>query len=173
MKYAFIIGSNAFVVPNPVISYIDDEEEREFLRINSIYHDLPTTEKPSHLDIDLNIKDTDGTPIFMLTNMTVDNAAYSIKKERDSIEVLRADGSLVIHVHQLDDETAMGLEHNITAELEVNTPVAVIRINGDFMAGGLHISAENEKLFINGNGYGNSVQAGKNQLKFTTDGVEL
>jgi len=173
MKYAFIIGSNAFVVPNPVISYIDDEEEREFLRINSIYHDLPPAEKQSHLDIDVNIKDTDGTPIFMLTNMTVDNAAYSIKKERDSIEVLRADGSLVIHVHQLDDETAMGLEHNITAELEVNTPVAVIRINGDFMAGGLNISAENEKLYINENGYGNSVQAGKNQLKFTTDGVEL
>jgi hypothetical protein len=173
MKYAFIIGSNAFVVPNPVISYIDEEEEREFLRINSIYHDLPPAEKQSHLDIDVNIKDTDGTPIFMLTNMTVDNASYSIKKERDSIQVLRADGSLVIHVHQLDDETAMGLEHNITAELDVNTPIAVIRINGDFMAGDLNISAENEKLFINGNGYGNSVLAGKNQLKFTTDGVVL
>ena len=173
MKYAFIIGSNAFIVPSKVITFVDDKEEREFLRINSIYHDLPPTEKQPFLDIDLNIKDTDGTPIFMLTNITVDNASYSIKKERNSIQVLRADGSLVIQVHQLDDETAMGLEHNITAELEVNTPIAVIRINGDFMVGQLNISAENEKLYINENGYGNSVLAGKNQLKFTTDGVKL
>jgi hypothetical protein len=173
MKYAFVIGSNAFVVPSRVISYADNEEEKEFLRINSIYHDLPPPAKESHLDIDLDIKDIDGTPVLMLANLSLDEAPYTVKKKRDSIQVLRADGSLIIHVHQLDDNAAMGLEHNITAELEVNTPIVVIRINGEFMTGKLHISAENEKLFINGNGYANSVLAGVNQLKFTTDGVTL
>ena len=109
----------------------------------------------------------------MLANLTLNGAPYTVKKERDSIQVLRADGSLIIHVHQLDDDAAMSLEHNITAELEVNTPIAVIRINGDFMTGKLHISAENEKLFVNNNSYANSVLAGNNQLKFTADGVEL
>ena len=173
MKYAYIFGSNAFVVPSKVVSYADGEEEKEFLRINGVYHDLPPGAGEQHLDIDINIQDTDGTPVLMLANLTLNSAPYSVKKERDSIEVLRGDGSLIIHVHQLDDESAMGLEHNITAELEVNMPVAVIRVNGDFMIGNLHVSAENEKLFINGNGYGNSVQAGKNQLKFTADGVVL
>ena len=173
MKYAYIFGSNAFVVPSKVVSYNDNEEEKEFLRINAIYHDLPPGAEEQHLDIDIDIKDTDGTPILMLANVTLNSALYTVKKERDAISVLRGDGSLVIHVHQLDDETAMGLEHNITAELEVNTPVAVIRINGDFMLGNLHISAENEKLFINNNGYGNSVQAGNNQFKFTAHGVAL
>jgi hypothetical protein len=173
MKYAFIFGSNAFVVPSKVISYADGEDEKEFLRVNSIYHDFPATQEKSHLDIDLNINDVDGTPIFMLTNLTVNSAPYSVKKERDSLQVLRADGSLIIQVHQLGDVAAMNLEHNITAELEVNAPVAVIRVTGDFMVGGLRISAENEKLFINDNGYGNSVLAGNNQLKFTLDGVML
>jgi hypothetical protein len=73
----------------------------------------------------------------------------------------------------MDDDTAMSLEHNITAELEVSMPVVVIRIFGDFILGDLHISAQNEKLFVNDNGYGNSVQAGLNQLRFTEEGVEV
>jgi hypothetical protein len=173
MKYAFIIGSSAFVVPSRVISYAGNGEEKEFLRINSIYHDLAPPAKESFLDIDLNIYDTDGTPVTLLANKFVTNAPYILKQERDSIQVLRDDGSLIIHVHQLDDESAMGLEHNITAELEVNTPIAVIRITGDFKLGELYVSAENEKLYINDIGYANSVLAGKNQLKFTTDGVVL
>jgi hypothetical protein len=173
MKYAFIIGSNAFVVPSKVLSYADDVDEKEFLRINSIYHDLPPGAKEAHLDIDLDIKDIDGTPILMLANQTLNSISYTVKRERNSIQVLRADGSLIIHVHQLDDESAMSLEHNITAELEVNMPIVVIRINGDFMAGGLRITAENEKLYVNDIVYANSVLAGKNQLHFTTNGVVL
>jgi hypothetical protein len=173
MKYAFIIGSNAFVVPSKVLSFADNDDEKEFLRINSIYHDLPAEAKEAHLDIDLDIKDVDGTPILMLGNQTLNSASYTVKKERNSVQLIRADGSLIIHVHQLDDDSAMSLEHNITAELEANTPVVVIRINGNFLAGALHISAENEKLFVNDIVYANSVLAGTNQLRFTTNGVVL
>jgi len=173
MKYAFIIGSNAFIVPSKVLSYADNDDEKEFLRINSIYHDLPPGVQEAHLDIDLDIKDIDGTPILMLANQTLNSASHTVKKERNSIQIVRADGSLIIQVHQLDDDSAMSLEHNITAELEVNMPIVVIRINGDFMAGGLRIAAENEKLYVNDIGYANSVLAGKNQLHFTTNGVVL
>jgi hypothetical protein len=41
------------------------------------------------------------------------------------------------------------------------------------MVGGLRITAENEKLYVNDIGYGNSVLAGKNQLHFTANGVVL
>lgn len=173
MKYAYIIGSNAFVVPSPVVNYLDHGEEKEFLRINSIYHDLPPTAEKSVLNVSFNIKDSNGSPISVTDNNAGSSSTFSIEKERNSVKVSRLDGSTIIHIHQLDDDSAMSLEHNITAELEVNTPVAAIRIFGDFVLGDLHINAENEKFFINRNGYANSVLPGKNQLKFAEEGVLL
>jgi len=172
MKYAFVIGSNAFVVPQNGVCYEESGGEVEFLTINSIYHDLPQKET-SFLEINLGIHDTDGSPIMVQNNRLQAGTAYTIRQDRDRVSVLRANGSLVIQAHQLDDDSAMSLEHNITAELEVNTPVAVIRISGDFKVGSLHIRAENEKLFINNNGYANSVLAGANNLVFSTAGVVL
>ena len=173
MKYAYIIGSNAFVVHSKVITYADHGEDKDFLRINSVYHDQGDPAPETHLDCDINIKDMNGAQVTVLANKAATGGPYTVKTTRDSIEVLRTDGSTLIHIHQMDDDTAMSLEHNITAELEVSMPVVVIRIFGDFILGGLHISAQGEKLFVNKNGYGNSVQAGLNQLRFTEEGVEV
>jgi hypothetical protein len=173
MKYAFIIGSNAFVVPSGRVCYSGQQGEVEFLRINSIYHDLPPNVTEPVLEIDLNICDLDDTPLILLANKFVSDAPYILKQERDNIQILKQDGSLIIQVHQLDDETAMGLEHYIIAELEVNTPVVVIRITGDFKLGELNISAENEKLYVNEIGYANSALAGNKRLEFTAEGVVL
>jgi hypothetical protein len=173
MKYAFVIGSNAFIVPRGAISYGDHDFGKEFLKINSIYHDLSSSAEKSFLEIDLDIKDTDGGPVTVLANKPVNGVPITVNKERDSVKVFRADGSLIIHVHQLDDDSAMSLEHNITAELEVHAPIAVIRITGEFIVDNLHIIAENEKLYINDNGYATSALAGKNRLKFTSAGVVL
>jgi len=173
MKYAYLFGTSAFVVPSKVVSYIDGSDDKEFLRINSIHHDLaPPAEEPT-LNIDLHINDTDGTPILMLGNLISENLPYTEEKEKDSVKVLRADGSTVIHVHQIDDEAAMRLEHNITAEFEVNMPLVVIRVTGEFRLGNIHVNAENEKLFVNKAGYANSALAGTNQVVFTPDGVVL
>jgi hypothetical protein len=173
MKYAYIIGSNAFVVPGKVISYTEQGKDYEFLRINSVHHDQSPPAPETFLDCDLNIKDTDGTPVTLVANKSVTAAPYTIETKPNSIHVLKSNGKTLIHIQQLDDDAAMGLEHNIAAELEVNMPVAAIRIFGEFMLGSLHIIAENEKLYINSNGYGNAVQPGTNQLKFTADGVVL
>jgi hypothetical protein len=173
MKYAYIIGSNAFVVPNKVVGYTDNGEEKEFLRINAIHHDAASPKEQTSLECDIHISDVDGTPITLLANKLVNAPSYKVTLKYDSVAISRGDGSVVIHIHQLDDHSAMSLEHNIIAELEVNMPVAAIRIFGDFKLGGLHIKAENEKLFINGDGWGNSVLGGLNQLKFTEEGVVL
>ncbi|HZY37856.1 MAG TPA: hypothetical protein VFE53_14460 [Mucilaginibacter sp.] len=173
MKYAYIIGSNAFVVPSKVVGYTDNGQEKEFLRINSVYHnDHPGAGQPT-LECDINISDTNGTPVTLVANKLANAPLYSVVLEYDSVMVRRPDGSTVIHIHQLDQDSAMQLEPYITAELEVNVPVAAIRIFGDFKLGSLHILAENEKLFINGDGWGNSVKGGLNQLKFTEEGVVL
>ena len=173
MKYAFIIGSNAFIIPRGAISYGEPGNEKDFLKINSIYHDTKAPAQTSLLDIDLDIKDMDGSLVTIKANEPVTGAPYTVYKERNSVKVLRLDGSLIIHVHQLDDESAMGLEHNITAELELNAPLAAIRVSGEFFVDSLHIRAENEKLFINDNIYATSAMAGHNKLIFTSDGVAI
>jgi len=169
MKYAFIIGSNAFVVPHGVISYGDSNHSKEIIRIRSIYHD---NEPQSFLSVDLDIKDKDGHEIKLMGNKVVNASTFSVQAERNSVKVFTGSGSLVIHVHQLDDKTAMGLQLNIASELEENAPVAAIRIYGDFMAENLHIMGENEKLFINDNAYATSALAGQT-LAFTEEGVVL
>lgn len=173
MKYAYIIGSNAYVVSSNVLSYDDGHGDREFLTINSIYHGDAAHAGDSYLDCDCEISDIDGTPFVMKNGNPVGETPYRVERKRDSIKVLRADGSELIHIHQLDDRIAMSLEHNIIAELEVNMPVVAIRLSGEFKTGSLCITAENEKLYINNNGYGNSVLGGEQQLKFSADGVVL
>jgi len=173
MKYAYIIGSNAFVVPSNVISYNNEGEEKEFLRINSVYHHLPPHAGETFLNCDIYVRDMDAEPVIILANQLVTAGPYNIQTENDSIMVLRQDGSTLVHIHQLEESAAMSLEHNITAELEVNMPVAVIRIFGDFMLDGLHVMAENEKLYLNKNGLANSVLPGKHHLLFTEEGVVL
>jgi len=172
MKYAFVIGSSAFIVQGKTISYGEEGNWKHFLRINSVSQGGPGP-NDSHLEIDLDIKDIDGTRVTILANKPVTGAPYSIVAERDSIKILRLDGTTIIHVHQLDYDTAMSLEHNIVAEFEVHAPVVVIRISGEFFVDRLHIRAENEKLMINDNGYATSALAGKNDLKFTAEGVIL
>ena len=170
MKYAFILGTSAFIVPHGVISYADHETAKDILRIKSIYHD---DQAGTSLSIDLDIKDDDGHEIKLNNNKAVNAGLFKVGEERNSVKVFKNDGSLIIHVHQLDDEAAMGLELNIVAELERNLPIAVIRVFGEFMAESLQISAENEKLFINDNGYATSAMHGTNQLEFTAEGVVL
>ncbi len=173
MKYAFVIGSSAFIVPGKTISYGSDNNWKHFLKINSIYHDGTGDAEGSQLNIDLDIKDIDGTPVVILANKPVTGSPYAIKTTRDSVMVSRLDGTTIVHIHQLDDDSAMSLEHNIVAEFEVHAPLAVIRITGEFLVDSLHIRAENEKLLINNNGYATAAMIGHSDLKFTAAGVVL
>ncbi len=168
MKYAFVLGTSAYIVPHGVISYANHETSNPIIKINSIYHD---NEPDSFLSVDLDIKDMHGNGVIVHNNTAL-GTGVKILTEQNSVKVFGADGHVIIHVHQIDDETAMSLQLNITAELERNAPIAVIRIFGDFMTHDLRISAENEKLFINDDGYATSALAG-NDLRFTTAGVVL
>jgi len=153
MKYAFLIGSSVFVVRGKTISYGEEGDWKPFLRINSVSQGGAGANQ-SHLDVDIDIRDTDGAQVTVLSNKAATGAPYTINTMRDSVQVFRMDGTSIIHVHQLDYDTAMSLEHNIVAELEVNMPLVVIRVTGDFFVDQLHVRAENEKLLINDNDSG-------------------
>jgi hypothetical protein len=168
MKYAFVLGTSAYIVPHGVISYANHETSNPIIKINSIYHD---NEPGSLLSVDLDIKDMHGNGIIV-NNNTALGTGLKVVTEQNSVKVFGANNTLIIHVHQLDDKAALSLELNIVAELERNAPIAVIRIFGDFMTHDLRISAENEKLFINDDGYATSALAG-DDLRFTEAGVVL
>ncbi len=170
MKYAYILGSNAFVSPHGYISYTENGETKTFLSIRSIYHD---TAVGSHLSVDVDVKDMLERELKLTDNQAGSDNVFKISEERDRVHITNHLGNTIIDVHQLDDQTAMRLAHNIIAELEVQSSVAVIRVRGDFMLGGMHIEIDNEKLFINGNSYANSVLAGQNNLQFVPSEVVI
>jgi hypothetical protein len=170
MKYAFIFGTSAFIVPQGVIAVANEDITKQILHVHSLYHD---NDPESFFSINLDIKDAAGNYIRVTENKAESEGSYRVEATRNSVKVLNADGSTLINVHQLDDESAMGLEHNITAEFEVNSPIAVIRINGDFMAEGVHVIAENEKLWVNEDAWATAALAGTGRLLFTADGVVI
>jgi hypothetical protein len=171
MKYAFIMGSNSFIVPGNTLVYTD--HNINFLRINSIYQDRPAGQGSTVLDVDLDIKDTDGTVIKINKNEPAQTGKNDVAVHQDRLHITRPDGNTIIDIHQMDEDSAMRLEHNIIAELEALAPDVVIRIRGNFMVDDLHLEIDNEKLFVNGNAYANSTQTGKLNIQFHHDSVEI
>ncbi|HVS93514.1 MAG TPA: hypothetical protein VHE59_15850 [Mucilaginibacter sp.] len=171
MKYAFIMGSNAFVVPDNTLSYVDHDQSNRFLRILSIQQETPPDQPRAVLTIDADITDYEGHRLQLTANKPEATSDFDVHETPNRVHVTKPDGTTVLDVHQLDEKVAMGLEHNISAELEVNMPVTAIRVRGNFMTGGIHIEIDNEKLFVDGDSYGNSVQAGEHDLRFSHEGV--
>lgn len=169
MKYAFVFGTSAFIIPQNVIKYANEDSSKEIIRINSA---LRPDRPDSVFSVDLDINDAAGNLVRITDNRAESEGSYTVTADSNSVTVLNADSSLLIKVHQLDWETAMNLEHNITAEFEANSPLAVIRINGDFMAEDLHIISENEKLYVNDDIWATAALAGES-LRFTAEGVIL
>ena len=173
MKYAFIMGSNSFIVPSNTLVYQNNDQAINFLRIVSFNQYVPVGYGQSALEVDLDITDATGNIIKFKTNHPETMGDFKVTEQSDRLLITRPDGSLIIDVHQLDEDTAMGLEHNIIAELEALAPEATIRMRGNFRVNDLHIEIDNEKLFVNGNAYANSTLTGKGNLQFTNEGVVI
>lgn len=168
MKYAFLFGSNVFIVPTNVISYVDNDQTNEFLKIKSIRHHNGIE---SELTIDTDLKDLEGRGLRIHDNEVVKSFGYKVSCTPDRILAKGYNDDTVLDVQQLDDESASQLEHNIVAELEAHEPDAVIRITGDFMMGKMHVAVDNEKLFIGQESYASAAITGDSNLKFTPRGL--
>lgn len=168
MKYAFLFGSNVFIVPTNVISYVDNDQTNEFLKIKSIRHNNGAE---SELTIDTDLKDLEGRGLRIHDNEVVSSFGYKVSRTPDRILAKGLNNSTVLDIQQLDPESAAQLEHNIVAELEAHEPDAVIRISGDFMMGKMHVAVDDEKLFIGEESYASAAIAGDSNLKFTPRGL--
>ena len=161
MKYAFILGSNAYIASHGVITFFEGTQETEFLKIQSVLQ--PVKAGNTVLSVDLHIKDLHG------------NIASNVRKDEEPgrVKLLNADGSTLIDVHQLDEADYMHLSHHITAELERYNPIAVIRVDGHFMVGEHRIIIDNEKLFIDDDSFAESVLIGQGGVQLRAHGVLL
>jgi hypothetical protein len=168
MKYAFLFGSNVFIIPTNVISYIDNDQTNEFLKIRSICHWNGTN---SELTIDTDLKDTEGRGLRIHDNEVVTSFGYHISRTPDRILAKGFNNDTVFDIQQLDSESTSQLADNIVAELGAHELDAVIRISGDFMMGKMHVNVDNGKLFIGHESYSSEAIAAKNQLKFTPGGL--
>ncbi|MBS1531165.1 MAG: hypothetical protein JSU01_12740 [Bacteroidetes bacterium] len=168
MKYAFLFGSNLFIIPSNVISYVDNDETNEFLRIKSICHDNGFH---SDLTIDTDLKDTEGRGLKIQDNEVVTSFGYKVSKAPDRILAKGFNNDTVLEIEQLDEESTRRLEPNIAAEIEANMPDAIFRIRGDFMMGKMHVAVDNQKLSIGRDSYASAAISGDSGLKFTPSGL--
>lgn len=169
MKYAFILGSNAYIASHGVIAFFEDAQEKEFLRIQSTFKSVKAGN--TELSIDLHIKNLEGYNIDLLGNKTLNSARMDESPER--VRIFNEDGATMIDVHQLEKHDYMALSHHIAAELERYDPIVVFRLFGHFMVGNHRISIDNEKLFIDNESFAESVLIGQGGVQLRTDGVLL
>lgn len=168
MKYAFLFGSNVFIIPSNVISYVDNDETNQFLRIKSICHDNGFH---SDLTIDTDLKDTEGRGLTIENNEVVKSFGYKVSKGPGRILATGYNNDTVLEIQQLDENSTKDLEENILAELKAHAPDAVFRIRGDFMMGKMHVEVDNDRLSIGRDSYASSAVTGEGGLKFTPSGL--
>jgi hypothetical protein len=171
MKYTFLFGSNAFIVDQPVITYLQDGETVELLRVKSIYSPSDNDEKV--LVVDTNITDTLGHNIALADN-DYDHPDYKVERKNNQIHVTNGTAHTVLDVLQLDTKTADHLSSHIINELHNVGETHVLRIRGDFMIGEHHITIDNEKFYVDDDIYAESVHVGHHGgIQLSKDGIRV
>lgn len=147
MKYAFLLGSNAFIVDQPVITYEQDGIVTEILRVKSLYRRIDSSSDVHQLVVDTNFKDSAGHNIALADN-DFDHSDYKVTRTEKQIHVTNGSDHAVLDVLQLDDNAVAGLSSHVINELGHVNVDYLIRLRGDFMVGDHHITIDNEKMFV-------------------------
>jgi len=173
MKYAFIFGSNIFITTDRIISYSDKESKVQFLKIQSFYAHRQNAEDHVLL-IDLDINTTDDQKIVLNNNQPVADTVIEVKVEPKRVQLYRA-GHVqpLLDVYQLTSAEYTHLSSHIANEIEAQQPEVVITIKGDFKVNSHHIVIDSERLYVNGDAFGNSVVNAHEGVNLTPDGLPL
>lgn len=174
MKYAIVLGSNIFIGTNGILSFDNGVEQKDFFRIREIHNERSPG---SHLGVDVDIKNVDGTreiKLFKSKPVAVGNHNLSVACDRNSTVVTDDDGSLIISIEQHTD-----VPENVSAALRrVNehlaqpiTVDAVLTINGKFNADGIQIEADEKGIVDqNGNRFSGNIKVGSGGIIFKQGG---
>lgn len=159
MKHAFIFGTTIFLSERNTLTYSDGLSNIEFLRILSFYDN----QKGKVLTIDANINTPNGEVIRISANNNENNANVQLNVTSGRIKVFQpGHAEPVLDVYQFDPHEYPGLSSHVLNEIHAQHPDHVVTIKGNFFVGGAHFLIENEKMFIDSNGYANGVENAHN-----------
>jgi hypothetical protein len=157
MKHAFIFGTTIFLSTQRTLTVNDDDKNTEFLRILSFYNERKNNESLV-LNIDANISTMDGRPLSIVSNTVADRPDIRLVITKSRIKVYQTGHEEpVIDVYQFDEHEYAGLSSHILNEIHSQRPDRVLTIKGNFKVGDTHFLIENEKMFVDTNGYANGV----------------
>lgn len=157
MKHAFIFGTTIFLSEQPTLTFVDGDNSTEFLKVLSFYNHQKGTDDRV-LNITAHIASNSGEVIHVNNNVLDAGPAFHLETSSGRIKVFQSGHEEpVLDVYQLDQHEYPHLSSFITKEIEAQHPDAVLTIKGNFRVGGAHFLIENEKMFIDSNGFANGV----------------
>lgn len=173
MKYAIMIGSNMFIGTNGVLTVELNGVSKEFFRIREIYR---ARSEGSYLAVDCDIKDNDNSREIKLfkNNPVVIDANITVEVDKTKTTAKRSNGSTIIEVEQLDSNHESLPKSGPIKDFLINNPLdAVLRITGDFYAGGNKLYADSSKLMIGTNTISGNLMIGTGGLLLTQGGFAI
>ena len=159
MKHAFIFGTSIFLSRQNTLTYTNGDKNTEFLKVLSFYNHQRGSEDRS-LVIDANITSLTGE-VIKISGNRLESGPSTVHVETDANRVWvfqSGHHEPVLDVYQLNEHEFHGLGSHIVNEIGVQHPDAVLTIKGNFKVDGAHFMIENEKMFINHNGFANGVE---------------
>jgi len=173
MKYAIMIGSNMFIGTNGVLSVDSNGKSKEFFRVREINR---ARSEGSYLAVDCDIKDDENNREIKLfkNNPVVADENVSVSQDKKRMTAKRADGTLIIKVEQLEvTDESLPKTGPVRELLDKNPVDAILRITGNFHAGGHKLMADNSKLMIDTNTLMGNLSVGIGGLKLTAGGFAM
>lgn len=155
MKHAFIFGTTIFLSEQNTLTLNDGDTNAEFLRILS-FNNQQSADKT--LCINATVSTLDGGIVHVLANNVEGRADVRAEVTESRIKIYQTGHEEpLIDVYQLDPHEFHGLSSHILNEIHAQEPDKVLTIKGNFKVGAVHFLIENEKMFIDNNGYANGV----------------
>ncbi|MEO3403374.1 hypothetical protein AAFN85_05705 [Mucilaginibacter sp. CAU 1740] len=154
MKHAFVFGTTIFLSEQNTLTYSDGLSNIEFLKVLSFYDNS----KGHVLAIDAHITSPAGNEIRIAANNNDNSANVKLEVTASRIKVFEpGHEEPVLDVYQFDPHEYAGLSSHVLNEIHAQHPDHVLTIKGNFKVEGAHFLIENEKMFIDQNGYANGV----------------
>lgn len=170
MSYAIMLGSNMFIGTNGIMSVEVNNRSKEFFRIREIYR---VRSEGSYLVVDCDIKDNDGVREVKLAKSNPVAADENVRVEGNKQYVIasRPNGSVIVKVEQIEpNDPSLPVNGPVRNALDSGGIDAILRITGDFFAGGNHLRITNSSMVINTNTIAGFLSIGTGGLRLVNDG---
>ena len=178
MAYAVLFGSDLYIGTTGVLTVTDQdpatgqEKTKEFFRIREIDRKRSFGR---YLVIDCDIKDPNGNREIKLfkSKPVAGSAEVEVRNPGRAVEVLRADGTLVIKAEEIDRDVLKNVPDSGPLPLALEKVEAILRITGDFQAGPHRVRASITQVQVGNIILAGNIMIGGGGLHLSNEGFLL